>query len=57
MIRTQLYLKVEFDHEDAKEGQKVAAEIARVVRRLYSVRNVEIQNQMSEDIVFTEDDE
>ena len=57
MIRTQLYLKIEFDHEDAKEGQKIATEIARTVRRLYSVRNVEIQNQMSEDIVLTKDDE
>jgi hypothetical protein len=56
LIRTQLYLKVEFDHEEAKEGQKVASEIARTVRRLYGVRTVEIQNQMSEEIFVTEDE-
>jgi hypothetical protein len=57
LIRTQLYLKVEFDHEEAKEGQKVATEIARTVRRLYGVRAVEIQNQMSEEIALTDEDE
>jgi hypothetical protein len=43
-------LKVEFDHDEAKEAQKIASEIARVVRRLYGVRHVEIQNSMSEDL-------
>ena len=50
MIRTQLYLKVVFDNDDAKDAQKVAAEIARTVKRLYGVRQVEIQNTMSEDL-------
>ena len=57
MIRTKLYLKVEFDHEEAKEGQKLATEIARTVRRLYGVRHVEIQNSMSEEVAPTVDDE
>ena len=57
LIRTQLYLKVEFDHEEAKEGLKVASEIARTVKRLYGVRNVEIQNQMSEEIVYDDEDQ
>jgi hypothetical protein len=55
MIRTQLYLKVELEHEEAKEGQKIATEITRVVRRLYGVRHVEIQNSMSEDLPKEED--
>ena len=57
MIRTQLYLKIEFDHEEPKEGQKVATEIARTVRRLYGVRHVEIQNSMSEEIAPSIEDE
>ncbi len=56
MIRTQLYLKVEFDHAEPKEGQKVATEIARTVRRLYGVRHVEVQNTMSEEIPSDEED-
>jgi hypothetical protein len=55
MIRTQLYLKVEFEHEEPKEGQKIAAEIARIVKRLYGVRLVEIQNSMSEDLPKEDD--
>ncbi len=57
MIRTQLYLKIELEHEDAKETQKISTEITRVVRRLYGVRHVEIQNSMSEEIVAEEDEE
>jgi hypothetical protein len=55
MIRTQLYLKVEYEHDEAKEAQKIAIEITRVVRRLYGVRHVEIQNSMSEDLPKEED--
>ena len=57
MIRTQLYLKVEFDHNEPKDAQKIATEIARTVRRLYAVRAVEIQNSMSEEIHPPEDPE
>lgn len=49
MIRTQLYLKVEYDHDDQRDGQKLAQEIAKAVKRIYSVRTVEIQNTISED--------
>ena len=49
MIRTQLFLKVEFDHDDSRDGQKLAQEIARAVKRVYGVRSVEISNMMSED--------
>lgn len=57
MMRTQLYLKVEFDHLEPKEAQKISAEIARTVRRLYGVRQVEIQNSMSEQIHPSENDD
>ena len=57
MIRTQLYLKVEFDHQEPKEAQKIAAEIARIVRRLYAVRSVEIQNSMSDEVQISGDED
>ena len=57
MIRTQLYLKVEFDHLEPKEALKISTEIARTVRRLYAVRHVEIQNSMSEEIHPSEDED
>ena len=57
MIRTQLYLKVEFETEEPKEALKIASEITRVVRRLYGVRHAEIQNSISEEIVVDKADE
>ena len=57
VIRTQLYLKVEFQHSDAKETQKVSNEIARAIRKIYGVRHVEIQNAMSEELPDLEDEE
>jgi hypothetical protein len=42
-------LKVEYDHDDTRDGQKLAQEIARAVKRIYSVRAVEIQNTISEE--------
>ena len=56
-IRTQLYLKIEFDHPELKEAQKIATEITRTVRRLYGVRAVEVQNSMSEEVQLSEEDE
>ena len=49
MIRTQLFLKVEYDHDDSRDGQKLAQEIARAVKRIYGVRAVEISSMISED--------
>lgn len=57
MIRTQLYLKVEFEHDDPREGQKVANEIARQVKKIYGVRHVEIQNSMSEELAVEQEEE
>ena len=57
VIRTQLYLKVEFQHSDSKETQKVANEIARAVKKIYGVRHVEIQNSMSEELPDLDDED
>ena len=49
MIRTHLFLKVEFDHEDPRDAQRIAQEIARAVKRTYGVRTAEISSVISED--------
>jgi ribosomal protein S3AE len=48
-------LKVEYDHEDQRDGQKLAQEIAKAVKRIYNVRNVEIQNTIAEDFSSPDD--
>ena len=49
MIKTQLYLKVELEHEDARDGAKLTLEICKAAKRIYGVRVVEVQNSMSEE--------
>ncbi len=49
MIKTKLYIKVELEHEEARDGQKLALEICKAVKRVYGVRAVEVTNSMSED--------
>ena len=48
MVRTDLYLKVQLDHGNEENAQKLAAEIARQLLKIYSVRNVEVQNIISD---------
>ena len=50
MIKTQLYLKVELEHDEVRDGQKLSLEITKAIRRIYGVRHVEIQNSMSEEL-------
>ena len=50
VTKTQLYLKIEFEHDDARDGQKLILEIAKAVKRIYGVRLVEVQNTISEDL-------
>ena len=44
MVRTDIYLKVQLDHGSEENVQKLAAEISRQLLKIYSVRNVEVQN-------------
>ena len=48
MARTQVYLKVELDlpesQKDKERPERVAAEICRVIRRVYGVRNAEVSS-------------
>ena len=55
MNKTKLYIKVELDHEDARDGQKLTLEVTKAVKRVYGVRAVEVQNSMSEELPDIED--
>jgi hypothetical protein len=46
MPRTDVYLKVELDLDPQESAERVAAEIARMLRKVYSVRNVEVSSIM-----------
>jgi len=44
MRRTDVYLKIEIEHADEEQPQKIASEICRRVEKLYGVRGVEVSN-------------
>ena len=44
MARTDLYVKVELDYDGEEKVERLAAEICRVVRRVYGVRHVEVSS-------------
>jgi hypothetical protein len=46
MPRTDVYLKVELDLDSKESPERVAAEIVRMIKRVYSVRNAEISSIM-----------
>ena len=46
MRRTDVYLKVELDLDPAESPERVAAEIVRLIRKIYSVRTAEVSSIM-----------
>jgi hypothetical protein len=44
MPRTDVYLKVEVEVEEDESPERVAAEICRMIRKVYGVRNAEVSN-------------
>lgn len=44
MARTDLYFKVEIEHDGDERVDRVVAEIERQVRKVYVVRSVEFSN-------------
>ena len=46
MSRTDVYLKVELDLEDKEKPERIAAEICRMIRRVYGVRQAEVTNMV-----------
>jgi hypothetical protein len=54
MPRTDLYLKVELDlpdtGKDREKPERVAAEICRMIRRVYGVRAAEVSSIMEKEL-------
>lgn len=48
MIRTDLHIKVELEHGDDENPQKLAAEVCRQLLKVYSVRKAEVSNIVTE---------
>jgi hypothetical protein len=46
MRRTDVYLKVELDLDPNESPERVAAEICRIINRVYSVRKAEVSSIM-----------
>jgi phosphoribosylformylglycinamidine (FGAM) synthase PurS component len=44
MARTDLYLKLELDHETDEKPERLASDICRQLLKLYSVRSAEVSN-------------
>jgi hypothetical protein len=44
MPRTDIYLKVEVDHDAEENPEVLASELVRQLKRLYVVRNAEMTN-------------
>jgi hypothetical protein len=44
MARTYIYIKVELDLNEQEKPDRVAAEICRVIRKVYGVRSAEVSN-------------
>jgi len=44
MARSDLYLKVELDHPDEEQAQRLASEICRQILKIYGVRKAEVSN-------------
>ncbi len=46
MPRTDVYLKLELDLDEKEAPDRVAAEICRMIRRVYGVRQAEVTNMV-----------
>jgi hypothetical protein len=46
MPRTDLYLKVELDLDEKESADRLAAEICRMIRRIYGVRQAEVSSMV-----------
>ena len=44
MSRTNLFFKVEVEHDPVDQPERLAEEIRRVIRKLYGVRDVEFSS-------------
>jgi len=44
MVRTNLFFKVEIEHDPAEDPEKLSEEVARQLRKLFIVRAVELSS-------------
>jgi hypothetical protein len=49
MPRSDLYIKVEIDVDEREKPDRVAAEICRLIRKVYGVRHAEVSNIVERD--------
>jgi hypothetical protein len=49
MSRTNLFFKVEIEHDAEENPQRIGAEIARHLKKLYGVLDVELSNITTEE--------
>jgi len=49
MRRTDLYLKVELILDDKEQPEKLAAEICRMIRKVYGVRSAEVSSMIEKE--------
>lgn len=47
MVRTHLFFKVEVEHDEDENPEKIGEEIARHLRKLYVVREVELSSMVT----------
>jgi hypothetical protein len=47
MMRTNLFFKVEVEHDSDEDPQRIGEEIRRHLKKLYGVRDVELSNVTS----------
>lgn len=47
MPRLDVYVKVEIDLQEGEKPQKLAAEICRMIRKVYGVRTAEVTNTIA----------
>ncbi len=48
MSRTHLFFKVEVEHEETEDPEKLGREIARQLRKMFMVRSVELSSVVTE---------
>ena len=48
MVRTHLFFKVEIEHGEEEDPEKVGEEIGRHLRKLYVVRSVELSSVVTQ---------
>ena len=49
MARTDLYLKVELDLDEKENPERIAAEICRLIGKVYGVRRAEVSSMVEKE--------